>query len=1012
MDLRPVSAALIAATAAELPDPQPPTAKVVGKPGTRTLCYWVFAESAETATGGANWYLAKMPGKVTNLSGACVVANAPDTLDAENKVVLTLQPVAGAVKYHVLRTEVLPAPSLKFTANKAPGKDTLYYWVQGHNGWRSSPLGGPFKVAVDRATFDVAMTVVPAPAQAGAQQWGHSIWVTETPEPPLGRKPQVIAHRYTDRFGGDAPDSYTGLTAGHSAAWGKKSSGYDAYWLAAWGPAPEEATPANTRPVGTGRYLIASTEQLTVEDTGLIARTAQPPMVNETVVKSFDRLLAEPQLNRGVHNGLAVNIPFNSESCMGADFYGGFYPLEMTVNASSGGKNCYMNQPAAYPGYKSTLGVSQFSLISSTESQHCVSNYSLTCNGMGDGIAMGLNVDYHAGQRDQGDESGEMIRASTNRVLDTGSAVLDADAPKGSRHLSVREVNGSSGTGRMLVNLSQAHSEGRIDHVVNCDVYGAGTHWSKTQLGWFMSLDIENVQAKRSWFRGDGGARARSSATHALVELAWRYQPGLQPFYLQSGKREKAALAAGAGLYLRRAGTRECPDTLYTNPLAIGVLPKSLAKAAAEGKYLLSPGTFFADAWNESGLHVEPLAEDWNKGDKLELACGTGQSMTDRFGFHSGELGANDHLEGLTIGSYFDNRPANGDGVFVTNMGLGVRIALPADRQGNGVIVLGEPVDGAFIAAPDVPALRCYHSQIPYLQGSKEHNAMELVAPTGEVPLSVSKAGVAVSGCIKGCDQTRGEVLLSGDGKQKVFPITFAKPFSAQPIVLLTTNQFARSRLVAVERKLYRGVRRSTESRTAEYHHLVDGAGITALADSARAPLPHGHVTWQHEVIGKERKMFRALFFAGITLCWAMLVVCAGAPAPADEFVGPFPSWLNVKTDFGARGDGKTDDTAALQKALDAINPTAGNPKVLYFPAGVYRIAKTLNILARMLSPRHGHEHPGRRPGDNDHQVGRRAGREYALFLRMVLPARPSHAGRRRQGGYGHLLRQTVRHLQ
>ena len=131
------------AVAAELPDPQPPTAKVIGKPGTRTLCYWVFAETGEKATGGANWYLSGMPGQVTNLSGPCVVEKAPDLLDADNKVVLTFAPVPGAVKYHVLRTELLPAPSLRFDSNKAPGKQALYYWVQGNNGWRNSPLGGP-----------------------------------------------------------------------------------------------------------------------------------------------------------------------------------------------------------------------------------------------------------------------------------------------------------------------------------------------------------------------------------------------------------------------------------------------------------------------------------------------------------------------------------------------------------------------------------------------------------------------------------------------------------------------------------------------------------------------------------------------------------------------------------------------------------------------------------------------------------------------------------------------------
>lgn len=63
-----------------------------------------------------------------------------------------------------------------------------------------------------------------------------------------------------------------------------------------------------------------------------------------------------------------------------------------------------------------------------------------------------------------------------------------------------------------------------------------------------------------------------------------------------------------------------------------------------------------------------------------------------------------------------------------------------------------------------------------------------------------------------------------------------------------------------------------------------------------------------------------------------------------DEFFGPFPSWVNVKTECGAVGDGVTDDTAALQKGLDIVNPTAAQRKVLYIPAGTYRITKTLNV--------------------------------------------------------------------
>jgi len=54
-------------------------------------------------------------------------------------------------------------------------------------------------------------------------------------------------------------------------------------------------------------------------------------------------------------------------------------------------------------------------------------------------------------------------------------------------------------------------------------------------------------------------------------------------------------------------------------------------------------------------------------------------------------------------------------------------------------------VDGAFIAAPDVPLLRCYHSpELPYLQGSSQTQAMEIRTDKGDVALSVNREAVAL----------------------------------------------------------------------------------------------------------------------------------------------------------------------------------------------------------------------------------------------------------------------------
>ena len=79
-----------------------------------------------------------------------------------------------------------------------------------------------------------------------------------------------------------------------------------------------------------------------------------------------------------------------------------------------------------------------------------------------------------------------------------------------------------------------------------------------------------------------------------------------------------------------------------------------------------------------------------------------------------------------------------------------------------------------------------------------------------------------------------------------------------------------------------------------------------------------------------------------------LFVACALAIPAVAELRIVFPDdecVIDVKRDFGAKGDGKTDDTAALQAALDA---GSGNDvkqhKIVYMPNGTYRVRKSLVV--------------------------------------------------------------------
>lgn len=71
----------------------------------------------------------------------------------------------------------------------------------------------------------------------------------------------------------------------------------------------------------------------------------------------------------------------------------------------------------------------------------------------------------------------------------------------------------------------------------------------------------------------------------------------------------------------------------------------------------------------------------------------------------------------------------------------------------------------------------------------------------------------------------------------------------------------------------------------------------------------------------------------------ADLAALPALPPPVPSDIAPLPpmsEWVNLRA-FGAKGDGETDDTAALRAAIAAH-------RVLYLPAGFYRVTGTIKL--------------------------------------------------------------------
>ena len=76
----------------------------------------------------------------------------------------------------------------------------------------------------------------------------------------------------------------------------------------------------------------------------------------------------------------------------------------------------------------------------------------------------------------------------------------------------------------------------------------------------------------------------------------------------------------------------------------------------------------------------------------------------------------------------------------------------------------------------------------------------------------------------------------------------------------------------------------------------------------------------------------------------------AGDPIASAERTFPADSGMvNIKTEYGAKGDGISDDTEAIQQAISFVvhHPQTG-PRIIFFPAGTYLVSRPLLEKDRM----------------------------------------------------------------
>ncbi len=83
---------------------------------------------------------------------------------------------------------------------------------------------------------------------------------------------------------------------------------------------------------------------------------------------------------------------------------------------------------------------------------------------------------------------------------------------------------------------------------------------------------------------------------------------------------------------------------------------------------------------------------------------------------------------------------------------------------------------------------------------------------------------------------------------------------------------------------------------------------------------------------GKKRRVMIRSLLPGLLIGLLCLSAFPGNAQGREEFDGPFDTWADVRKRFHVHGDGITDDTKALQRAIDSL--TCGGVPDLIWAAG------------------------------------------------------------------------------